>query len=174
MAKFKTEDEVRDADKIALGLTIQEQNIKQGTGQITTFNQLGFSGISRKPDGWYIPDNKNAVAIILETKNSDEDIKSEKYIKEIKDNFIQRHIVIQLYTVSFVLHIDKYAALILAKFHERSNVFLGRENGSVDIRLFHGGDLSDGRQVCRIIDHQDSSVRLCYTVYNAWSCSYEV
>lgn len=86
MAKFKTEDEVRDADKIALGFGIQEQNIKQGTGQLTTFNQLGFAGINDKPDGWYIPSNKNAVAILLETKNSNEDIESKKCINEIKKN----------------------------------------------------------------------------------------
>lgn len=86
MAKFKTEDEVRDADKIALGFGAQEQNIKQGTGQLTTFNQLGFTGINDKPDGWYIPNNKNAVAILLETKNSDEAIESKRCINEIKKN----------------------------------------------------------------------------------------
>lgn len=86
MAKFKTEDEVRDTDKIALGFNTQEQHVKQGTGQLTTFNQLGFVGINDKPDGWYIPENKNAVAILLETKNSDEDIESQKCINEIKKN----------------------------------------------------------------------------------------
>ena len=86
MVKFKTEDEVRDTDKIALGFNTQEQHVKQGTGQLTTFNQLGFVGINDKPDGWHIPENKNAVAILLETKNSDEDIESQKYINEIKKN----------------------------------------------------------------------------------------
>lgn len=86
MAKFKTEDEVRDTDKIALGFNTQKQYVKQGTGQLTTFNQLGFVGINDKPDGWYIPENKNAVAILLETKNSDEDIESQKCINEIKKN----------------------------------------------------------------------------------------
>lgn len=88
MAIFKTEDEVRDADKFALGLNKEEEKVKQGTGQLTTFNQLGFSGINDKPDGWYIPDNTNAVAILLETKNSNEDIESPKYIKEIQKNCI--------------------------------------------------------------------------------------
>lgn len=86
MARFKTEDEIRDADKVALGFDTQENNIKQGTGQLTTFNQLGFVGVNDKPDGWYIPENKNAVAILLETKNSDEDIESQKCINEIKKN----------------------------------------------------------------------------------------
>ena len=86
MAQFLTEDEVRDADKIALGFDEKEKGIQQGTGQITTFNQLGIKGVSDKPDGWYIPDNKNAVAILLETKNSKEDIGTKKIVNEIKKN----------------------------------------------------------------------------------------
>lgn len=86
MARFLTEDEVRDADKIALGFNEKEKGVQQGTGQITTFNQLGIKGVSDKPDGWYIPDNKNAVAILLETKNSNEDIGTKKIVDEIKKN----------------------------------------------------------------------------------------
>lgn len=40
----RTEDEVRDFAKTVLGFDSAEENIKQGTGQITTFNQLGFKG----------------------------------------------------------------------------------------------------------------------------------
>ena len=65
MAQFITEDEVRDNDKMILGFNEKEKSVQQGTGQITTFNQLGIKGVSDKPDGWYIPDNKNAVAILL-------------------------------------------------------------------------------------------------------------
>ena len=86
MAVFLTEDEVRDADKMLLGFDKAEPGIKQGTGQLTTFNRLGFPGISDKPDGWYIPENKSDVAIILETKNSNEDIGTKKWIGEIKKN----------------------------------------------------------------------------------------
>ncbi len=86
MAQFLTEDEVRDTDKIALGFNEKEKGVQQGTGQITTFNQLGIKGISDKPDGWYIPDNKNAVAILLETKNSNEDIGTKKIVDEVKKN----------------------------------------------------------------------------------------
>ncbi len=86
MAKYITEDEVRDKDKIDLGFNEEEKGVKQGTGQITTFNQLGIKGISDKPDGWYIPENKNAVAILLETKNSKEDIGTKKVTYEIKKN----------------------------------------------------------------------------------------
>lgn len=37
----RTEDEVRDSAKEILGFNDDELNVKQGTGQITTFNQLG-------------------------------------------------------------------------------------------------------------------------------------
>lgn len=34
----RTEDEVRDSAKIILGFGDSEEKVKQGTGQITTFN----------------------------------------------------------------------------------------------------------------------------------------
>lgn len=86
MAKFLTEDKVRDAAKISLGFDRTEKGIQQGTGQLTTFNQLGIKGVSDKPDGWYLPDNKNDTAILLETKNSKEDVGAKKWIDEIKKN----------------------------------------------------------------------------------------
>lgn len=55
---YRTEDEVRDSAKLILGFDKTEPKVKQGTGQITTFNQLGFKGIIDKPDGWYLPDDK--------------------------------------------------------------------------------------------------------------------
>lgn len=86
MAKFYTEDEVRDNAKIALGFNEKTDGVQQGTGQLTTFNQLGITGVSDKPDGWYIPSNKKEVAILLETKNSNEDVGAKKNIAEIKKN----------------------------------------------------------------------------------------
>ena len=86
MARFLTEDEVRDSAKLVLGFDKVETAVQQGTGQITTFNQLGIFGVNDKPDGWYLPDNKNDVAIILETKNSNADIGTKKWIDEIKKN----------------------------------------------------------------------------------------
>lgn len=87
MARFLTEDEVRDDDKKALGFDeCFEEDVKQGTGQLTTFNKLGITGVNDKPDGWYIPSNKNDVAILLETKNSNEDVGAKKWIDEIKKN----------------------------------------------------------------------------------------
>lgn len=78
-----TEDEVRDlAGKI---LKFENSNeVISGVGQLTTFNQLGFKGVSDKPDGWYLPNNKELPAIILETKASK--IKIENFIDEIIKN----------------------------------------------------------------------------------------
>ena len=81
-----TEDEVRDIAKILLGFDKLEKGIKQGTGQITTFNQLGFKGFSDKPDGWYLPDNRNLPAIILETKSGKEDVYEDKWVDELVKN----------------------------------------------------------------------------------------
>lgn len=79
-----TEDKVRnDAAKI-LGL----EGDFAGTGQITTFNQLGFGDHvlkSHKPDGWYLPADP-AVAIILETKSEKEDVTYQAWIDELLKN----------------------------------------------------------------------------------------
>lgn len=79
-----TEDKVRnDAAKI-LGL----EGDFAGTGQITTFNQLGFGDHvlkNHKPDGWYLPADP-AVAIILETKSEKEDVTHQAWIDELLKN----------------------------------------------------------------------------------------
>lgn len=86
-ATYRTEDQVRDSAKIILGFDVVEAKIQQGTGQITTFNQLGFTGINDKPDGWYLPDDHNMPAIILETKSEAEDISNQKWIDELIKNY---------------------------------------------------------------------------------------
>ena len=83
---YRTEDEVRDSAKAILGFDKPEPKVKQGTGQITTFNQLGFKGVVDKPDGWYLPDDKGMPAIILETKSESEDISLKKWEKELIKN----------------------------------------------------------------------------------------
>ncbi len=83
---YRTEDEVRDSAKIILGFDQAELKVKQGTGQITTFNQLGLKEINDKPDGWYLPDDKGAPAIILETKSEAEDIFLQKWVDELAKN----------------------------------------------------------------------------------------
>ena len=82
----RTEDQVRDSAKIILGFDAVEAEIQQGTGQITTFNHLGFKGINDKPDGWYLPNDHNMPAIILETKSESEDISLQKWADELIKN----------------------------------------------------------------------------------------
>lgn len=95
---LRTEDAVRDgyapSDGTAfvngarqiLGFDKVEVGVRQGTGQITTFNQLGFTGVIDKPDGWYLPDDYSKVAIVLETKAEKEDVANEKWVKELQKN----------------------------------------------------------------------------------------
>ncbi len=86
MSDPRTEDEVRDDARIILEFHKKEKNIKQGAGQITTFNKLGFKGFNDKPDGWYLPSNVNDVAIILETKAEDKNIGKQAFIDELLKN----------------------------------------------------------------------------------------
>lgn len=81
-----TEDEVRDVAKVTLGFDANNSDVIQGTGQITTFNQLGFRGVSYKPDGWYLPNDKQDIAIILETKAEGQDVYSNRNFSELIRN----------------------------------------------------------------------------------------
>lgn len=79
-----TEDRVRNEAAKILGL----EGKFAGTGQITTFNQLGFGDHvlkSHKPDGWYLPKDP-AVAIILETKSEKEEVTHQAWIDELLKN----------------------------------------------------------------------------------------
>ncbi len=80
-----TEDEIRETAGYILGFKEDIKDAIAGVGQLTTFNQLGFKGINDKPDGWYLPNNTNEPAIILEAKSSLVELK-EKQIEEIKKN----------------------------------------------------------------------------------------
>lgn len=82
--KSLTEDEVRDISRQILGFE-NSDNVRSGVGQLTTFNQLGFIGISDKPDGWYLPNDIQKVAIILETKKGNTQLK-EKEKNELLKN----------------------------------------------------------------------------------------
>ncbi len=79
-----TEDKVRDKAKEILGFEDTE-TAKSDVGQLTTFNQLGFKGISDKPDGWYLPNEKHFPAIILETKNSDVELRQPQIDELLKN-----------------------------------------------------------------------------------------
>ena len=89
---LRTEDQVRDYAKLVLGFDEAEENVDQGTGQITTFNQLGFKGYSDKLDGWYLAKNMNDVAIILETKSEEREMNKEdlKRAANITSNIVSR------------------------------------------------------------------------------------
>jgi type I restriction-modification system DNA methylase subunit len=90
MAKIMLEDEVRN--KAAKILGIDDNVFKSekegfcGVGQITTFNQLGFKGIIDKPDGWYLPNNSNEVAMVFEFKSSDKKLEDKKWVNELFKN----------------------------------------------------------------------------------------
>ncbi len=83
---MRTEDQVRDDAKIILGFDDEEENVQQGTGQITSFNLLGFKGNSNRPDGWYLPNDVGAVAIILETKSENTDLNNKRWVEELQKN----------------------------------------------------------------------------------------
>lgn len=81
---YLTEDQVRDKAKEILGLDDTETALS-GVGQFTTFNQLGFKGISDKPDGWYLPNETSFPALILESKAENHSI-NEKDRQELFKN----------------------------------------------------------------------------------------
>ena len=96
MAKKLTEDAVRDKARDILGFK-DKDGVRSGVGQLTTFNQLGFSGVIDKPDGWYLPDNYADVAIVLEAKAStitlgdkqvDEVLKNVKIVQSKYNNVV--------------------------------------------------------------------------------------
>lgn len=69
-----TEDQVRDQAQAVLQFH-DTDDVVSGVGQLTSFNQLGqklprhpWKSNNDKPDGWYLPKDKNKPALILETK----------------------------------------------------------------------------------------------------------
>lgn len=84
---MRTEDQVRDSAQIILGFNDEESNVLQGTGQLTSFKNLGFKvGTKDRPDGWYLPKDTGKVAIILETKGEKEDISKKEWEEELFKN----------------------------------------------------------------------------------------
>ena len=79
------EDRVLNQAATKLGFNKEEPNINQGYGQNTSFKNLGYPQSHHQPDGWYIPENKNA-AIILETKRPSEDVTNQKHIDQLLTN----------------------------------------------------------------------------------------
>lgn len=89
---LRTEDQVRDNARRALGLGTHDDNLDlainggSDVGQITTFNSLGFVGVPDKPDGWYLPKDTATPALILETKSPDKDLDQQKWVDELHKN----------------------------------------------------------------------------------------
>ncbi len=81
----RSEDKVRDEARRILQFHDDDKALSD-TGQITTFNQLGFPGVMDKPDGWYLPHNTGDVAIILETKAEATDLDNQKWVDELNKN----------------------------------------------------------------------------------------
>lgn len=86
MTQIEFEDPIRNMAEKILGFDIEEPKIKQGTGQIYTFNQLGFTGNNNRPDGWYLPDDKSQPAIILEVKAKKYNLYDKKFENELLKN----------------------------------------------------------------------------------------
>lgn len=81
--QYMDEGQVVQRAKQILGLN--DSDIAQSDiSQYKTFNELGFSGVVFRPDGWYLPFDISAPALILETKNSK--IKIQNYEREVKRN----------------------------------------------------------------------------------------
>lgn len=83
---IRTEDEVRDDANKILGLNDTE-TAKAGVGQLTSFAKLGFKGegTNYRPDGWYLPNETNFPAIILEVKKEDCDLKQAQIDEVLKN-----------------------------------------------------------------------------------------
>lgn len=88
---MKTEDQVRDDANKILGFSNTE-TAKAGVGQLTSFSKLGFKGegANYRPDGWYLPNETNFPAIILEVKKEDCDLKQPQ-IDELLKNCVVAH-----------------------------------------------------------------------------------
>lgn len=86
MPKKMTEDEVRDKARGILKME-NRPGVTSGVGQVTSFNQLGFTGVSDKPDGWYLPNNVKEVAVVVEAKASGvalEDKQVDELLKNVR------------------------------------------------------------------------------------------
>lgn len=77
-----SEDQVRDQARNILKFHNDDRAFSD-TGQLTSFNVLGknfkpnpWKGDTHKPDGWYLPKDKNMPCLLLEAKASDKDIVS--------------------------------------------------------------------------------------------------
>ncbi|MBR0296478.1 MAG: N-6 DNA methylase [Paludibacteraceae bacterium] len=88
---MRTEDQVRDEANKILGFKNTETALA-GVGQLTSFAKLGFKGegANYRPDGWYLPNETNFPAIILEVKKEDCDLKQPQIDEVLKNCRVAR------------------------------------------------------------------------------------
>lgn len=110
----RTEDQVRDSAETIL-VFVNSDEATSGTGQITTFNQLGFKDVSYKPDGWYLPKDKGGVAIILETKSEDTDLDTQKLLTA---SFLEQNN--EIFSNAFNQELQQYEAKDAAERKQRT------------------------------------------------------
>lgn len=128
----KTEDSIRDIAKIKLGFDKEEKDINQGTGQLTTFNQLGFIGNKRKPDGWYLPKDISLPAIILEAKANKINIFDKKWEEELFNNI---DVVLSKYKKAIGILYNGESTRIFLNKKELQNVSKQLEHKNYYLRL---------------------------------------
>lgn len=164
MSDYRTEDQVRDEAKSKLGFDDNEQKVKQGTGQITTFNQLGFKGVIDKPDGWYFPDDKNIPAIILETKPEAEEISKQKWVDELFKNI---DIALTKYKkVVGILYNGKEIRVFKNK-EEVKNISKNVENKSYYLKLFQE-DKIDKQKIYNLTKKINDSLHIQFGIKNLY------
>lgn len=164
MSDYRTEDQVRDEAKSKLGFDDNEQNVKQGTGQITTFNQLGYKGVIDKPDGWYFSDDKNILAIVLETKPESEEISKQKWADELFKNI---DIALTKYKkVVGILYNGKEVRVFKNK-EEVKNISKNVEHKSYYLKLFQE-DKIDKQKIYNLTKKINDSLHIQFGIKNLY------
>ncbi len=130
MREFLTEDVVREKAGKILGFENSDV-AKSGVGQLTSFNQLGFEGIKDRPDGWYLPNNTQDPAMILEAKNSDQVL--ENYVDELNKNC---EIVLSKYNKVIGILYNGYEIMVY-KNNEQIDTHQKLENKKYYLSLFN-------------------------------------
>lgn len=161
--EFLTEDKVRDdIAKPALGFNDEEKDVQQGTGQITTFNKLGFKGNNKKPDGWYLPNTKSLPAIILETKASNIDLMQQKWVDELMQNVDIANT--QYKNVVGILY-NGYDIRIFKNHNELSGLSNRLENKTYYLKLYTGTGI-DKSLIYSLTKHINDNLHVNFGIKN--------
>ena len=144
---MRTEDQVRDEAKVLLGFDDGEANVRQGTGQTTTFKILGFKvGVKDKPDGWYLPKDKGRVAIVLETKAESIDLSKQQWVEELIKNI---RIVKSEYSNVVGILYNGHDIRVFKGFEEITGLAVTLQNKIYYIELYTNGKI-DKQKIYRL------------------------